>query len=480
MKIAILISGFTRTISHNFPKMKQIFDKYDCDYYLHLSNNESMDQYQNIKYDTNEILQLVKPTKCIIEDEVVFNKTIHINQKRMWYKINLLNKLKKYHEIHMNMEYDMVIRIRPDLYILDDDVDFTKFELTDNTVFGFKQNEYFCDEFNFGSSKTMDKYADIFLLFDNYINHVSKSTDLLKKCCVEQNIEMKHSNIKHKLLLSLCNIMAITGDSGTGKTTLMNHLEKLFTKNVLQLECDRYHKWERGDANWNKYTHLNPNANHISKMCDDVFNLKVGNDIYQVDYDHHNGKFTSPEKIGNKQNIVICGLHTLFDKKVNDLLNFKIYLDTDENLRRFWKIQRDTTKRGYSVEKIVEQIENRIEDYNKYIKPQSEESDLIIRFFTDDDFNYMNLEQDPKIYLKLSVNKTVDLLEFMHLLNIYNISYMFENTNKYTNLIFKEIPLNINAFFDYIILEYCKNYSFSNHESNYYSIIMSLIIFMLK
>ena len=52
MKIAILISGFTRTIVHNFPKMKQIFDKYDCDcdYYLHLSNNESSDKWKNIKY----------------------------------------------------------------------------------------------------------------------------------------------------------------------------------------------------------------------------------------------------------------------------------------------------------------------------------------------------------------------------------------------------------------------------------------------
>ena len=155
-------------------------------------------------------------------------------------------------------------------------------------------------------------------------------------------------------------------------------------------------------------------------------------------------------------------------------------MNTDEKLRRFWKIQRDTTKRGYSVEKILEQIENRMEDYNKYIKPQSEESDLIIRFFTDDDFNYMNLQQDPNVYLKLSVNKTFNLFEFIHILNKYNIPYLLENTKSYTNLIFKEVPSNINALCDYIILKYCKHYSFSNSEYNYYSIIMSLIIFMLR
>ena len=42
------------------------------------------------------------------------------------------------------------------------------------------------------------------------------------------------------------------------------------------MECDRYHKWDRHDTNWNNYTHLNPDANYITKMCDDVFDLKFG------------------------------------------------------------------------------------------------------------------------------------------------------------------------------------------------------------
>ena len=289
---------------------------------------------------------------------------------------------------------------------------------------------------------------------------------------------MKHSNIKHKLLLSLCNLVAITGDSGTGKTTLMKHLEHLFTGNVLQLECDRYHKWERGDTHWNKFTHLNPNANHISKMCDDVFNLKLGNDIYQVDYDHSNGKFTQPEKLENKENVVICGLHTLFDKKVNELLNFKIYLDTDEKLRRFWKIKRDTTKRGYSIETILNQIESRMEDYKKYILPQKDESNLIIRFFTDDDFDYKNLEQNPNIYLKLSLNENYDILEFMQILNNYNIHYKLEKSDHFIHLIFNEIPKNANEMIHSVILKYCNSYSFQEKDFSYYSVIMSLIIYL--
>ena len=477
MKIAILISGFTRTLHHNFPKMKAIFEQYDCDYYLHLSNNESIDQYQNIKYNMKDTIEMINPLKCLMEDEIECANVNNVNQKRMWYKIYILNKLKQEQEKIMKRKYDMVIRIRPDLLIFEEQIDLSLFECNDNTIYGFKSNNNLCDEFNFGSSIAMDKYCQLFSFFDQYDNE-KKMNNFLHQHCIADKLIMKHSNIKHKLLLSLCNLVAITGDSGTGKTTLMKHLEHLFTGNVLQLECDRYHKWERGDPQWNKFTHLNPDANHISKMCDDVFNLKVGNDIYQVDYDHSNGKFTQPQKIENKENVVICGLHTLFDKKVNELLNFKIFLDTDEKLRRFWKIKRDTSKRGYSIKKILNQIESRMEDYEKYILPQKKESNLIIRFFTDDDFDYKNLEQNPNIYLKISLNKNYNILEFMQILNNFDIHYKLEKSDHFISLLFNEIPKNANEMIHYVILKYCNNYSFKEKEYSYYSIIMSLIIYL--
>ena len=83
MKIAILISGFTRTLHHNFPKMKEIFGQYDCDYYLHLSNNESIDQYQNLKYNMKDTIEMINPLKCLMEDEIECENTNNINQKRM-------------------------------------------------------------------------------------------------------------------------------------------------------------------------------------------------------------------------------------------------------------------------------------------------------------------------------------------------------------------------------------------------------------
>ena len=130
--------------------------------------------------------------------------------------------------------------------------------------------------------------------------------------------------IDYKLILSECNIIAIAGDSGSGKSTLSKIVNLLFKKEASILETDRYHKWERGDENYQKFTHLNPYANNLEKMSEDIYQLKIGSDIYQVDYDHSSGKFTQKQKIVNTKNLVVCGLHTLYQQNMNELLNLKI------------------------------------------------------------------------------------------------------------------------------------------------------------
>ena len=99
-----------------------------------------------------------------------------------------------------------------------------------------------------------------------------------------------------------------------------------------------------------------------------------------MDYDHRTGKFTQKEKIVSKKNVIICGLHTMYDDKIKDIIDIKIYLDTDRNLIKKWKIQRDVNERGYSMEKVLKQIEFRERDYEEYISKQKENADIIINF----------------------------------------------------------------------------------------------------
>ena len=60
-------------------------------------------------------------------------------------------------------------------------------------------------------------------------------------------------------------------------------------------------------------------------------------------------------------------------------LDLKIYMDIDEQLRRYWKIQRDMKHRGYSEQKILQQVEERMQDAEKYIYPQRDYADMRIR-----------------------------------------------------------------------------------------------------
>ncbi len=173
--------------------------------------------------------------------------------------------------------------------------------------------------------------------------------------------------------------IAIAGNSGSGKTTLSKILSASVLQNSAILECDRYHNWERGDKNWNSFTHLNPAANNLDQMRKDVKNLINNNTIYQVDYNHTNGKFTPKRKIQPKDNMIICGLHSFYCDKDN-LYDLKIFMDTDEELQISWKMHRDKKKRGYTYTQVMEQIERRKEDYINFVLPQRTDADLSIKF----------------------------------------------------------------------------------------------------
>ena len=63
------------------------------------------------------------------------------------------------------------------------------------------------------------------------------------------------------------NVICITGSSGVGKSTLSKFLYFIFGCNdVVTLNGDDAHRWERGDTNWDIYTHLNPSANNLDKF----------------------------------------------------------------------------------------------------------------------------------------------------------------------------------------------------------------------
>jgi uridine kinase len=173
--------------------------------------------------------------------------------------------------------------------------------------------------------------------------------------------------------------IGICGDSGSGKTTLSKALGGALG-DCLLLECDRYHMWRRGHPKWKEFTHLDINANHVSMMSDDVNDLVLKKSITRCDYDHTTGRFTDPEEIFPKDNIIVCGLHSLY---CDDVFDLKVYMDTHDNLRTFWKISRDTKNRGHTFKSVKDQIERRRGDFEEYVKPQKKKADVIVNFYSE-------------------------------------------------------------------------------------------------
>lgn len=226
--------------------------------------------------------------------------------------------------------------------------------------------------------------------------------------------QMYHLGIASNSLYKRGNVpfaIGISGDSGSGKSRMLNTMERLFgERNVLKIEGDGDHKWERGEEMWKFHTHLDPKANYLYRQAGDIQMLKQGKSVYRVDYEHDRGVFSKPYKLRPRKVIVVCGLHSLYLPQMRKCLDMKIYMDTQECLRKLWKIRRDTIKRGYSDEKIARQIESRMADSRKYILPQKEYADMVIRFF---DANMENGEVPgdyiPVVSLKITLGSEVDL-----------------------------------------------------------------------
>jgi uridine kinase len=457
MKAALLISGYLRSYKNNIKYIQdEIIPNFDdVDVYLHITKNENKeDKYLNFideENDVKNIVSILKPKSLVIEN----NSNTNI-LKNQWSKLYKLNQLKIVNESIENKKYDLVIRYRFDLRIKTQDI-FKSIESNkvyipkdskiDKSKLQNPNDNYLCDALAFGDSDTMDKYFDIFKYLDKYGN-VSETS--LYNYLKDWDIKYELIDINYDFILSSCNVFGICGDSGSGKTRLGNRLKEFFS-NSFMLECDRYHKWERGNENWSKFTHLNPDANYISKMNEDIFNLKIGNSIYQVDYNHKNGKFTENKIIDPSENTIVCGLHSLYQENEN-LYDIKIFIDTDDVLKTKWKIERDVNERGHKLENVLAQIEKRREDYIKYIHPQKYKSDIVINFFP---FN-------NEIGLRLLIKKQFNIDFLITKLKNKNVGFIYDNNdlefniiifNKYIDIDFWEnstIP-KFNDFYDYII-----------------------------
>jgi uridine kinase len=174
-------------------------------------------------------------------------------------------------------------------------------------------------------------------------------------------------------------VMGIAGDSGAGKDTFADAITGLFGEHsVIKISGDDYHLWDRQKPMWQVMTHLNPMANDLERFSNDLVSLADGKSVLSRHYDHQTGRMTKPFQVDSNDFIIASGLHALYLPILRERYNLKIYLDIDEGLRRYFKLKRDVQQRGHTVERVINSINKREPDSERFIRPQSNHADLIL------------------------------------------------------------------------------------------------------
>ena len=179
-------------------------------------------------------------------------------------------------------------------------------------------------------------------------------------------------------------ILAVVGDSASGKTTLTEGIADILGCDQVTHVCtDDYHKYDRRERAQLGITPLHPDCNYLDILEVHLDCLRRGLPILKPLYDHSDGSLTRPEYVKPRPFVVTEGLLGFHAARMRECFDVKVYLDPPEDLRRVWKIKRDTTKRGYTADQVLAELERREKDSARFIRPQRAHADIVVRFFPD-------------------------------------------------------------------------------------------------
>lgn len=247
-------------------------------------------------------------------------------------------------------------------------------------------------------------------------------------------------------------LISISGKSGAGKSTISNVIKEVFEADVI--EADGYHKYERNHKAWNTLTHYDPKANNLIKLGLDI--KSIYQDISSISvpiYNHKNGKFSSPNKLNKSADVVIIeGLHTLYKEVTGDYVKIKIFIDS--KLADFQKIKRDVNNRNKTEESVKESIQQRENDYEKYIQIQKQFSNFIV-----------DIDEDENVSITISDDLVIDFNK---------LSYKITKNISETIVYCKYIELN-SVIKDLMILLKESRYSKESEKFEHYTSLLDMV-----
>ena len=177
-------------------------------------------------------------------------------------------------------------------------------------------------------------------------------------------------------------VLGIAGGTGSGKTTLMDNIIGQFGDVVTVLSHDNYYR-RRDELTYEERCKLNydePAALETDLMATHLDELRRGNaiDCPVYDFTQHNRSDKTVTLVPKKV-IIVEGILIFENEELRNLMDIKIFVDTDADVRLCRRIKRDVNKRGRSLESVLEQYQNTVKPmHEKYVEPSKKFANLVV------------------------------------------------------------------------------------------------------
>ena len=176
-------------------------------------------------------------------------------------------------------------------------------------------------------------------------------------------------------------ILGVVGDSAAGKTTITRGLVRILGEEQVTHVCtDDYHRYDRKQRADLGITPLHPDCNYIDIAGQHLEHLREGEAILKPVYRHADGTFGAPVHVKPHVFTVVEGLLGYHTPAMRECYDVRVYLAPPEDLRRKWKVQRDCSRRGYTTDQVLGELDRREPDSAAFIRPQERYADMVVSF----------------------------------------------------------------------------------------------------
>ncbi|MBE6178259.1 MAG: uridine kinase [Alistipes sp.] len=178
-------------------------------------------------------------------------------------------------------------------------------------------------------------------------------------------------------------VIGVAGGTGSGKSTLVKRLQEAFKGDDVVTLCHDYYYKAHPELTYEERTKLNydhPQAFDTDMLVEHIRTLKSNVPIEHPVYsfvDHNRTEETVPVKPSKV--IIVDGILIFENKELRELMDMKVFVDTDADIRLARRILRDVRDRGRSMESVIMQYTTTVKPmHEEFVEPSKKYADVII------------------------------------------------------------------------------------------------------